>query len=283
MSRLLFVVGMIMVAMSLFFILVGVGNFGENYWMAIAGVVGLATGYFLVKMTRPRKMHPIIEVLQTNPESLEKLEFTAYRFAGMGSSEMANIHAGKKVGTAYLADENEKFRFLKILHERASGLVPSPPVAPPESSTGKRALKSFGSAIYVVLVIIVIVVIRLYFRGGSDGPSRQDFRSSIEQHAEEANAQLPAMVDEETRLDSVEFQGGMVFYNHSLVNLNAGDIDRQHFKNAMETLISEAACLQSPQKDMIANDYPVVYAYHDASGTRFATITVDQEICGNLP
>jgi hypothetical protein len=146
-------------------------------------------------------------------------------------------------------------------------------------SAVKTGLQSLGSAVYIVAVLVVIIVLKVWLRSGSDTPSRADFRDSIEQYAQEINKGLPAMVDENTRLDSVGRGLGGFFYSYTAVNEVDGNFEKQRFLDIMTPQLVETTCADSTAIAMMNEGYAVTYAYHDPAGTRIATITVEAHMC----
>jgi len=275
-QRLQWVIIILILAGSLLSLVIG---FRESYWILIFGVLGMAGGLLWLRVTLRKGPHPVVAALEQDPSRLSKLEMTSYNFAGMRTSAMAQLHMERSVLNIYLSDQVEKYRFLRILHERAPQLVPNPPAPVPATSKVQSGLRSLGGVVYVLAILAIFIAFSIWRQSGLKNTGRVDVRDSIKQYALNLNAELPSMLDENTRLDSAEIRGGGFFYNYTAVHLTKASFDTEGFRNLMAPQLEESACVDNVTRTMIDNDYPVTYAYHDRDGKRLVAITVTEGIC----
>jgi hypothetical protein len=137
-----------------------------------------------------------------------------------------------------------------------------------------RNLRYAGA--FVVLLIVVLLLANTF---KSNEPDRKKLRASLQAYADNLNATLPMMLDENTQFDSVDLNSGGFIFRYTALDLEAAGVDRAAFKQAMEPQLLLSTCANAESRVYIYNGFPFSYAYHDWHGKRFATVTVTPEKC----
>ena len=97
--------------------------------------------------------------------------------------------------------------------------------------------------------------------------------------SKELNAQLPIMVDEETRLDVTMVMGKQLYYKYTLVNLKAEDIDKTLLISNLEPALKNNLCKNDQIKFLLENGVEYKYLYSDKLGNLIGTIEIDSTKC----
>jgi hypothetical protein len=89
------------------------------------------------------------------------------------------------------------------------------------------------------------------------------------------NKKCPAMVDSETRIDSVEFRDGTTLrYNYTLVNVIAEKVDTAAFNRALWPGLLSNLRLSPDMQKLREDGLNAEYLYNDRSGKRISVIRI---------
>lgn len=121
----------------------------------------------------------------------------------------------------------------------------------------------------------------LYFAAGFTAGYFQAQERAIDKVVSESNKDLPKMVDEETRLNSVSIDQKLKIYklNLSLINLMQSEIDLSAVHQAFEKSIKPTTCSNETFSVFFADGYEINYVYKDKSGDVIANFTVNPADC----
>lgn len=85
--------------------------------------------------------------------------------------------------------------------------------------------------------------------------------------AEETNKGLPAMIDDETRIDSLSAGENFLQYNYSMVKHTGKDLDIERIKSDLRPKILEQIRKNKAMQIFRENGVRLIYAYKDRNGT----------------
>jgi hypothetical protein len=95
----------------------------------------------------------------------------------------------------------------------------------------------------------------------------------------QANAKLPMMIDENTRLDKTSVAGRSLQYNLTLVKRRTDELDETAFAEAVGPKLVSSFCGGDQMRVFRENNVPVSFAYFGSDGGHVATITVSRTQC----
>lgn len=136
--------------------------------------------------------------------------------------------------------------------------------------------KSFG---FVGIVLSVLVG-----RGVVAGVSNlfgADVQSILDREVSEISANLPMMIDEETRLDAVSGKNKTLHYKYTLINLQKKELNIAAFSTAMESDLISHLCLGEETKAFRKAKIPMTFTYASKEGEHIADITVQPQQCSD--
>ncbi|MDZ7805435.1 hypothetical protein [Thiohalophilus sp.] len=100
----------------------------------------------------------------------------------------------------------------------------------------------------------------------------------LQQAADAVNQQAPMMVDQETRLDGADSGSQVLTYNYTLVNYNAGDLDRNKFTQALRPTMLKSGC--KTLEPLLSEGIDVQYVYRGKDKGEIATLGLTRADCG---
>jgi len=102
---------------------------------------------------------------------------------------------------------------------------------------------------------------------------------SLEASSASMNADLPMMVDDETRLDTTAATGEEFHYYYTLVNRGAGSMDAAKFVATMRPHLHQVVCTNPEMRKFLGPDISAVYIYRINDGSVLATLRVRPSDC----
>jgi len=149
-------------------------------------------------------------------------------------------------------------------------------------------MKTFGKVGAVIGVILVIVFAKGIGKMVGKSTVRNYNESKIEAAIEQTlldtskkiNAQLPMMVDNETRLDLTICAGKHVMYKYTMVNVSENDIDKKGFVDEMKSMLVKNQCGNENMVKMLKMGVQYDYMYQDRNGILLGTISISKSDCG---
>ncbi len=117
-----------------------------------------------------------------------------------------------------------------------------------------------------------------YYAGKKEG----SLDAALGKAASTLNANLPMMVDSETRLDASMGANKTFRYNYTLVNHTSSTVSKAQLLEALEEKLINNVCTSSDMKAFVSNGVVVYYAYYGSDGKQIAVITVPPTKCVNL-
>ncbi|MDD1781087.1 hypothetical protein LRP49_07705 [Enterovibrio sp. ZSDZ35] len=101
----------------------------------------------------------------------------------------------------------------------------------------------------------------------------------VEATAKRLNADTPVMVDDATRLDSVEHQGRTLRLNHTIIDDVVADINVDQFQKVVPELVMQNTCFAPPMAALMENDVVFQYTYNDAEGQPITAFSIRHADC----
>ncbi len=143
-----------------------------------------------------------------------------------------------------------------------------PPIKPRKSKSGSIALIGASSVVGILMAGSVISGLN-----ESEAPASDE----LIEIATSLNAELPAMIDQHTRLEStLALPGGKFMYNLTVVGLNRPPRRDQIVRQARPK-ITERYRTSDELKEMRDAEVTLVYLYADESGNELARFEVTPE------
>ncbi|MCL1972526.1 MAG: hypothetical protein FWG57_06015 [Endomicrobia bacterium] len=126
------------------------------------------------------------------------------------------------------------------------------------------------------VVFTMFMVFGLAACGGNVNESGMD--SKLIQIVEEANKDLPMMIDEETKLEQIiVLPGNKVQFNHVLINASNEAIDVDEFASAMGPAIFNNVKANPGLETFRKKNVTFIYHYSDRDGEEIAVFEITPE------
>ena len=148
-------------------------------------------------------------------------------------------------------------------------------------------MKTFSKVMAVIGILLIIVfakgIGKIVGKSTVDHYNEGKIDTAIEQTlletSKKINAQLPMMVDKETRLDSTICAGKHLNYKYTLINVTENDIDKKVFVNEVKSILVKNQCGNEKMVKMLKMDVRYNYVYQDRDGFLLGTISVSKSDC----
>ena len=103
--------------------------------------------------------------------------------------------------------------------------------------------------------------------------------SELKAIAIEANKNLPVMVDQLTRLDSVVAHEGILEKRYSLVSTKLSDVNVGEFTAKISPILISESCRNKLSLNLYASGISESFTYSDMEGQKISTITINKKSC----
>ena len=103
--------------------------------------------------------------------------------------------------------------------------------------------------------------------------------SELKAIAIEANKNLPVMVDQLTRLDSVVAHEGILEKRYSLVSTRLSDVNVGEFTAKISPILISESCRNKQSLNLYASGISESLTYSDMEGQKISTITINKKSC----
>jgi hypothetical protein len=149
-------------------------------------------------------------------------------------------------------------------------------------------MKTFVKVITVIGILLAIVFAKGIGKTAGksvvDNYNQGKLETAIEKKlletSKQANAQLPIMVDKETRADITMATGKHLIYKYTMVNLSEKGIDKKAFKNKVKSKLVKDQCNNENMIKLLKMGIQYDYMYHDRDGNLLATVNISKSDCG---
>jgi hypothetical protein len=145
----------------------------------------------------------------------------------------------------------------------------------------RSAGKYPGKAVWAALARVAVVLGALFLAGNSIVGMRQGTNSdaTLQEELRIMNKSLPVMMDDATRLDHISLQGRDIYYNYTLINLLAKDLDVERFDAVMTPKIKTNGCENGATRPLLDEGRKLVYMYRDQQSSPVSKIIVSRSDC----
>lgn len=145
----------------------------------------------------------------------------------------------------------------------------------------RSASKYQGRAIWAGLARVAVVLGTLalivnFIIGLQQG---SDTDLALSEEIKKINKSLPSMIDSDTRLDHVSLQDKDIYYNYTLVNWFAADLDVTSFTSVMTPNLKTAQCANEETRPLLNEGRKLVYMYLDKLSKPIVKIVVEKSDC----
>ena len=144
-------------------------------------------------------------------------------------------------------------------------------------SAGKYQGRAIWASLARVAVVLGTLALVANFIIGLQQASDTDL--ALSEEIKIINKSLPSMIDNDTRLDHVSVQDADVYYNYTLVNWLADDLDITRFISVMTPNLKTAQCANEETRHLLNEGRKLVYMYRDKSSKPVAKIVVEKSDC----
>jgi len=150
-------------------------------------------------------------------------------------------------------------------------------------------MKTLGKVAAVIAVLLAFAFAKGFgkFAGKAtlDSYNQSKVEGTIEktllETSRQINAQLPTMVDKETRLDTTMCLGKQLHYKYTMINFSEKDIDKAAFKNEITSMLVKNQCNNDSMVKMLRLGVEYYYMYFDRNGSLIAAISISKNNCGS--
>lgn len=155
-----------------------------------------------------------------------------------------------------------------------------------EASSARTSSFQGSNGMLGILAFLAVVMIssglgKAFGRWAAWRTERSEARELVLSTVDRMSKALPAMVDSETRLDSVEAEqdGDSIVYRYTLVNYRATDISAQTLLN-LEQAVTQKHCKQRDISRMLERGISLSYQYLSKDGLQLRSFRISSKVCG---
>ena len=145
----------------------------------------------------------------------------------------------------------------------------------------RSAVKYTGNKIWSILARILVVINTIFSIGVFITTFSQisDPDMAIKRDISMLNKPLPRMIDKDTKLEKVTLVGKDIYFNYTMVNLLAADLDIPKVEAVISPNIKSAQCQDIGLRGILNEGRKLVYVYVDKDGNAITKIFVSKEDC----
>ena len=142
----------------------------------------------------------------------------------------------------------------------------------------------------VMLVIVAIFIIGAYRSAGpishlwkkaqqSKFETKSNFDMAIRNYINDRARSLPAMIDSQTRLDTIVGDSKGINHLYTMVNYSIDELDINYFRKVLRTVVLNKTCTSVESQYFLKRNVVFTYSYYDKYGKQIATATFDATAC----
>lgn len=110
--------------------------------------------------------------------------------------------------------------------------------------------------------------------------SEKDVEKLLIESSKKINAQLPTMVDADTRLDTTMVIGNQMHYKYTMINAFAKDINKKATTKELRSMLVANQCSTDNMLKLLKMGVSYHYMYQDKNGIIISTIKISEKDCG---
>ncbi|MBF0229503.1 MAG: hypothetical protein HQK63_07925 [Desulfamplus sp.] len=139
-------------------------------------------------------------------------------------------------------------------------------------------MKTLGKIVGVIGLLTIIAFT------GAIGENKGKFDVAIEEElietTKQIKSQLPIMVDQETRLDTLMCLEKQMHYKYTMINASENELDKEAFLNNIKKSLIKNHCSNENPIKMLKMGVTYYYNYFDKNGVLIGTINIRKQNCG---
>ena len=145
----------------------------------------------------------------------------------------------------------------------------------------KKVLGTVGS---ILLLLVAMVFGKVIGRAAGDAATKPDIDKVLSNAASQINANLPMMVDKETRLDTTMGGPGKRFtYFYTFPEYGSADLDAGEVHNLLSATVPKNVCGSTDMKPMFKLGVTAIYVYRGNDGVEITRLSITPQSCGYAP
>jgi len=148
-------------------------------------------------------------------------------------------------------------------------------VTPPPTNPKKRRIN--GMKIFLLATATFIFVFAMVTE--STSKETRSIEQILVDNASDYNRQLPAMVDSETRLDSLSAYKKTLYYKATLVNIRKSEFDYATVKKIKEPELINNLCTDNNTRTILNAGVNYVYSFYDKDGKKLIEFNIGKSMC----
>ncbi|WP_417442168.1 hypothetical protein [Idiomarina sp.] len=141
----------------------------------------------------------------------------------------------------------------------------------------RSANKYDGSAIWSYLAKFAVILNLVLF--GVNLWKANDTEYTLKEGLRMVNASLPAMIDKETRLNSMSIEGKSIISRYTMVNWSVEKVKVEEFKSFMREKLTTKVCERDDTRSLLEEGYRTIHAFFDKNSNDITKITLNIDDC----
>ena len=138
-----------------------------------------------------------------------------------------------------------------------------------------------GKLLFIVGLLLITVFTSGIVNAAEKTLAKSDISKILIETSKELNANLPVMVDKETRADMTMAVGNQLHYIYTMINVAVKDIDKNAFTKEMRSTLVTNQCNNEYTLKLLKWGVSFYYLYLDKNGINLSTIKISKKDCAN--
>jgi len=133
-----------------------------------------------------------------------------------------------------------------------------------------------------ILAICILLVVASSVVNAAEEPkiSKKELNKILLDFSRQTNAQLPMMVDTETRADTTMVIDNQMHFKYTMVKANIKTIDKKTTTKEIKTLLVNNQCSNDNMLKLLKLGISYHYMYQDKNGNIITTFKITKTDCG---
>lgn len=146
----------------------------------------------------------------------------------------------------------------------------------------KKILGVIGTFVFLVVATVIGRVIgQAAVESSQPAPNVE---ATLQQVATQINAQLPRMLDQETRMDEARSGPGKTLtYFYTLTSYDSREVDHQSALSAIEPGVRRRECNSSKMRVLFTSGVTAQFVYRGNDGGEITSFAISPADCGIVP
>jgi hypothetical protein len=145
----------------------------------------------------------------------------------------------------------------------------------------KKVLGTVGS---ILLLLVAMAFGKIIGRSVGNSATKPNIDKVLSQAASQVNANLPMMVDKETRLDTTMGGPGKRFtYFYTFPAYASTELDASEVHSLLSSTVPKNVCGSTDMKPMFKLGVTAIYVYRGNDGAEVTRLSITPQSCGYAP